>query len=124
MQIRHMTWMVLIFATLVSMTASSAVSASPVSEIPEALNDGLFGGANLFAAQTILTAAILVSVGLFMTMLGLNYIATFIILFGVLGALTAMGWADITLMLIAGMLVAGSFVSQIVTYLTGTKKAG
>ena len=52
-------------------------------------------------------------------MLKLNYIATFIVLFCVLGALTAVGWADPTIMLVAAMIVVALFVKRIVEYMTG-----
>lgn len=102
---------------------TATASASPVNDIPEALNDSLFGGANLFAAQAILTAAIMMSAGLFLAMMKLNYIATFIVLFCVLGALTAVGWADPTIMIVASLIVVGMFVKHVVEYMTGNPGA-
>lgn len=98
---------------------TATASASPVSDIPDAINDSLFGGANLFAAQAVLTAAIMMSAGLLLAMLGLNYISNFIVLFCVLGGLTAVGWADPTLLLIAGLFVVAMFVKKVTTYMTG-----
>jgi hypothetical protein len=106
------------------MAASSTASAGPVSDIADGLNDALFGGGNLFAAQALLTAAVMVSVGLALAILGLDTIATFIVLFAVLGALTAIGWADPTMLLLAGLLVAGMFVSKMVGYFTGGGTSG
>jgi hypothetical protein len=98
---------------------ASCVSASPVNDIAEGLNDALFGGANLFAAQAILTAIVMLSCGLVLAMLKLNYIATFVVLFSILGALTAMGWANASLLLICGLFVVGMFTKRIVEYMTG-----
>ena len=108
--------MIAVFALTIVATGAQA---SPVNDIPDALNDSLFGGANLFAAQAILTAAIMMSAGLFLAMMKLNYIATFIVLFCVLGALTAVGWADPTIMLVAAMIVIALFVKRVVEYMTG-----
>lgn len=102
---------------------TATASASPVSDIPDAINDTLFGGANLFAAQAILTAAVMMSAGLLLAMLGLNYISNFIVLFCVLGGLTAIGWADPTLMLVAGLFVVAMFVKKVTTYVTGNQGA-
>ena len=89
------------------------------SDIPDAVDEALFGGSNLFAAQAILTAIVLVSVGLMLAVLGLDYIATFVVLFGVLGALTAMGWADPTIILVCGLFVVAMFTKRIVEYISG-----
>jgi len=116
--------MISLIALFAFVSVAYVAAASPVSDIPDALNDGLFGGFNLFAAQAILTAIIMVSVGLFLAMMKLNYIATFIVLFAVLGALTAMGWADPTMMMLAALLVVGLFVKRIAEYMTGSQGAG
>ena len=102
---------------------TAQASASPVSDIPDAINDALFGGANLFAAQSILTAMVMCSIGLLLAMLKLDYLSNFIVLFCVLGALTAIGWADPTIMLIAGLFVVGMFVKKVTTYVTGNQGA-
>ena len=114
----NLSWIGLIAVFALTIVATGA-QASPVNDIPDALNDSLFGGANLFAAQAILTAAIMMSAGLFLAMMKLNYIATFIVLFCVLGALTAVGWADPTIMLVAAMIVIALFVKRVVEYMTG-----
>jgi hypothetical protein len=113
----------LIALGLLLFIGSASASAGPVSDIPDALNDALFGGSNLFAAQAVLTAAIMMSAGLFLAMMKLNMIATFIVLFCVLGGLTAIGWADPTLMLVAAMIAAGLFVKRITDYMTGHEGA-
>lgn len=108
----------------VVMMASSMASASPISDVADALNDGLFGGANLFAAQAILTAAVMMSAGLVLGMLGLDNIPNIIVLVSILAALTAIGWADPTMLLLTGMLIAGLGIKKGVEYMTGSGTAG
>lgn len=98
---------------------SASASASPISDIAEGLNDALFGGTNLYAAQTILTACVMVSVGLFLAVFELPYVGVFIVLFCVLGALTAIGWADITFILVAALIAASMFAKTAVDYMSG-----
>ena len=102
------------------LAASGMAAASPLSDITDSLNDALFGGANLFAAQAILTAAVLVSVGLALAVLHLEQTATFIVLFAVLGALTAIGWANPMLILVAALLAVALFVKKVTAYWTGS----
>ena len=87
-------------------------------------NDVLFGGANLFAAKAVLTACVLVSVGLFLAMLELPKEATFIVVLGVLGALTAIGWAHGTMMLLAALLVILTFARKTSEYWSGKAPSG
>lgn len=98
---------------------TAQASAGPVTDIPEAINDALFGGGNLFGAQALLTAIVMVSIGLLLAMLKLNYVATFIVMFCVLGALTAIGWAEVTLLLICALFVVGMFAKKMAEYLGG-----
>jgi hypothetical protein len=93
--------------------------ASPISDIADGVNDALFGGSNLYAAQTVLTAIVMMSAGLFLAMLKMPPAGIFILLFCVLGALTAIGWADITIILVAGLIAAAMFAKTAVGYMTG-----
>ncbi len=102
---------------------TAQASAGPVTDIPDAVNDALFGGGNEFGAKALLTAIVMVSVGLLLAMLNLNYIATFIVMFAVLGALTAIGWAEVTLMLVCALFVVGMFVKKMVDWATGSSGA-
>lgn len=98
---------------------SASASAGPVTDIPDAINDALFGGGNLYGAQALLTAMVMVSVGLLLSMMKLNYVATFIVLFAVLAALTAIGWTDITLLLICALFVVAMFAKRMAEYFGG-----
>jgi len=101
------------------MSASSMASASPVTDIADGLNNTLFGGTNLYAAQIILTAAVMMAAGLALAILGMPPTGMFIILFCVLGALTAIGWADITFILVAALIAVASFGATAVSWVTG-----
>ena len=109
---------ILLFGLTVVMLSSS-VQASPISDISDGLNNTLFGGANLYAAQLILTASVMTSVGMVLAMLRMDPIGIFIILFCVLAALTAIGWADITIILVAAMITVALFGKRVTTYITG-----
>lgn len=111
-----------IIGLMALLSCTFTVSASPVSDVPDALNDAIFGGTNLFGAQAVLTAIVMVSVGMLLAMLDLNYLGIFIVLFAVLGGLTAMGWADPTLIFVAGLIAGGMFVEKIASFFTGRKK--
>ena len=99
--------------------ATATASASPVTDIKDGLNDALFGGDNLYAAGTLLTAAVMVSVGLVLGMMRLPSAGIFIVLFCVLGALTAIGWADVTFILVAGLIAVALFGKTAVNYVSG-----
>ena len=101
------------------MAASSAASAAPIGDVADGVNDALFGGGNLFAAQAILTAAVMMAAGMTLAMLRLEFIANIIVLFAVLGALTAIGWAPPVLLLLCGLLVGGFFVQRAAKAFTG-----
>lgn len=98
---------------------TAQASASPISDVADGLNDAMFGGTNLYAAQTLLTACVMVSVGLFLALFKLPYVGVFIVLFCVLGALTAIGWADITFILVAALIAASMFAKTAVDYMSG-----
>ena len=108
-----------LFAGLTVIMLSSSAQASPISDISDGLNSALFGGANLYAAQLILTASVMTSVGMVLAMLRMDPIGIFIILFCVLAALTAIGWADITIILVAAMITVALFGKRVTTYVTG-----
>lgn len=107
------------FAFVGLMAASSVASASPIGDVADGMNDALFGGTNLFAAQAILTAAVMMTAGLVLAVLHLEFVANVIVLFAVLGALTAIGWAPPVLLLLCGLLVGGLFVQKTARAFTG-----
>lgn len=103
-----------------TMTASASV----VSDIPAKLNTALLGGSSLYAAQMILTASIMMSCGLSLAMLRMPPAGIFIILFSVLGALSAIGWADVTFLAMAGFIAVAMFGRTMVDWVLGDKGAG
>ena len=107
------------FAFVGLMAASGMAAASPISDIADSLNDAMFGGTNLFAAQSILTAAVLVAAGLPLAVMRFDEKGIFIVLFAVLGALTAIGWAPPLLILVAALIAVGLFVQKMAGYWTG-----
>ena len=107
------------FAFVGLVMASSTASASPIGDVADGVNGALFGGSNLFAAQAILTAAVMMAAGLALAVLRLEFVATIIVLFAVLGALTAIGWAPPVLLLLCGLLVGGFFVHKAAKVFTG-----
>jgi len=112
-------WMLTVFGLLALMSSSSAM-ASPINDIPDAINNALFGGVSLFAAQTILTAAIMMSAGLALAVAKLPPVGIFVVLFCVLGALTAIGWASLTFIVIASFIAVGLFAKTMTQYMGGS----
>jgi len=93
--------------------------ASIISDIPIQLNNALLDGTSLYAAKAILTAAIMVSAGMVIAMLKMPPTAIFIVLLAVLGALTAIGWADITFLILAALIVVAMFGKTMTEWMQG-----
>jgi hypothetical protein len=93
--------------------------ASVISDIPVQLNNALLDGTSLYAAKAILTAAIMVSAGMVIAMLKMPPSAIFIILLAVLGALTAIGWADITFLILAALIIVAMFGKTMTEWMQG-----
>lgn len=100
-----------------SMGASAADS--PLTEIPHSLSDYL--GIDLYMAKMILSAAILVAVGIAMTMLGkrANQMATMIVMLVVLGVLCGIQWLDTWVLLVVAILLAVTFGTTAKKWITG-----
>lgn len=93
--------------------------ASVISDIPIQLNDALLDGTSLYAARAILTASILMSAGLVLAMLKMPPTGLFIVLLSVLGALTAIGWADITFLILAALIIVAMFGKTMTEWMQG-----
>ena len=93
--------------------------ASVISDIPVQLNDTLLDGTSLYAAKAILTAAIMVSAGLVLAMLRMPPAGLFIVLLAVLGALTAIAWADITFLILAALVIVAMFGRTMAEWIIG-----
>jgi len=107
---------------LVMMFISMTASANTLDEIADGVNDALFSGQNMYATQTVLTASIMMGCGILLGVLKLPMIPIFVILFCVLGALTAIGWADITFILVSGLITVALFGSKLVNWVTGGER--
>jgi hypothetical protein len=103
----------------VGIFAVNGARASVISDIPVQLNDALLDGTSLYAAKAILTAAIMVSAGLVLAMLKMPPTGLFIVLLAVLGALTAIDWADITFLILAALIVVAMFGKTMTEWMQG-----
>jgi len=98
--------------------------ASIINDIPDALNNALFDGASVYAAQLVLTAAIMMSAGLSLAVAKMPPAGMFIVLLSVLGALTVIGWADVSLMIAAIFIMVAMFGRTMADWLTGKPSGG
>ena len=104
-----MTWMVLVFATLVSMTASSA-QAGFIDDVPDGLAEAL--EVSRTTSELILSCAILLSVGLVLAVSSnrdTSPMLIIIILIGFVGMLTAIQWLDPWYLVMICMIIALSY---------------
>lgn len=91
---------------------TASVSAGMIDEIPQSLADSL--GISTIAAEYILSACVLLSAGLALSMFkGSNMAATAIILLAMIGMLTAIGWLDAWLLITAVIVIALFFGEQL-----------
>jgi hypothetical protein len=87
-------------------------TATPIDDIPEALSDSL--GITTTAAEMVLSACVLLSVGLLLAILkGGNMALTSIVLLAFVGMLTAIGWLDAWLLVMAALIIALIFGAQL-----------
>ena len=101
-----MTWMILVFATLVSMTASSA-QAGFIDDVPDGLAEAL--EVSRTTSELILSCAILLSVGLVLAVSSnrdTSPMLIIIILIGFVGMLTAIQWLDPWYLVMICMIIA------------------
>ena len=113
-----------LFALGTFMTLVGGARASVISDIPEQMNNALFDGGNLYAAKVLLTAGIMMSAGMVLAVSKFPAAGMFIVLICVLGALTAIGWADVSMMIVAILITVAMFGSTIVQWVTGLKAGG
>ena len=117
---RYSRWIMLTaFSSLCAMFLMGGGRASIISDIPTQLNNALLDGTSLYAAKAILTAAIMMSAGLVLAMLRMPPAGLFIVLLSVLGALTAIGWADITFLILAAFLTVIMFGKTMAEWMLG-----
>jgi len=98
---------------------TQGTQASSIDDIPGLVNDAIFGGEDLTMAKYLLSTAILVGAGLAMAASKLNMTATIIVLLGLIGFLTALGWVDIWLILLAALVIVALSSKTFVGWITG-----
>ena len=109
---------VLLGLFLLIVTSGSA-QAFNIDSIPEAVNDAVFEGEDLWLAKLLISVSVLVGVGFALAAAKMEVIPVFIVLFGVMGLFIALGWLDYWLALVAGLLVASTFALKMRDVLGG-----
>lgn len=100
-----------------SIFAVGGAMAGPIQDIPSSMGDALEISDDL--AKMILSVAILTSAGLALAVgKGSNLMVTVIILLGVMGVLTAIGWLTPWLLLLSAVLIAAMFAGKMKDALT------
>ena len=92
--------------------------AGPIQDIPHSMGDALEIDEDL--AKMILSVSMLASAGLCLVVAGkgANLMATLIVLLGIEGVLTAIGWLEPWLLLLSAVLIAAMFATKIRDALT------
>jgi hypothetical protein len=98
--------------------------ASPYQDIPQALNEALFGGSNLYAAKMILAGGVLASIGLAMSISKVNFMATVIVMLTTATILVAIGWLDFWIIILVALLVVSMFGKAMITWVSGDSTGG
>ena len=93
--------------------------AAPIDDIPQAVQDGLFGGGDSGTAKLFLSGAILASIGLALSVSKVNFFGTAIVLLATAGVLTGMGWLSAWLLVLAGLIVAGFWAKEASIWIGG-----
>jgi len=102
----------LVFAPVAEMAL-----ASPINDVPAGLAASL--GITPQTAKIIISIAILASVGFGLSLMRLNQIAVIIIMMGLVGAMVAVGYLDLWLMILIVIIVALAFAAKAKTVFGG-----
>ena len=112
------------FFSLSSLFLLGMASAAPFQDIPQALQDAVFGGGDPYMAKMLLSVAILASLGLTLSMSKVNFVGTMIVLLATAGLLSAIGWLDYWIILFACLIIAGMFAKNISNWIAGSGDSG
>ena len=112
-----MTMLLATFAFAFLMLGTMTVSAGGVSDIPATFASAL--GITVDVAMVIISAMILVSVGLTMAVLNVNPIGITIVMVSLIGVLTLVGWFPVWLMIIVIIVTAAMFGRMMSGWITG-----
>ena len=99
-------------------------SAAPYQDVPEGVNDALFGGSNLYAAKMILAGGILASIGLVMSISKVNFMATVIVMLTTAAILVAIGWLDFWIIILVALIIVSMFGKTMITWVSGDTSGG
>ena len=112
------------FFSLSSLMFIGMASASPYQDIPEGVNDALFGGSNLYAAKMILAGGVLASIGLAMSISKVNFMATVIVMLTTATVLVAIGWLDFWIIILVALLIVSMFGKAMISWVSGETSGG
>ena len=112
------------FFSLGALMFIGMASAAPYQEIPEGLNEALFGGSNLYAAKMILAGGILASIGLAMSISKVNFMATVIVMLTTGAILVAIGWLDFWIIILVALLIVSMFGKAMISWVSGDTAGG
>lgn len=101
------------------MVVVGGARAAPYQDIPEGVDEALFGGTNLFAAKMILAGGILASVGLALSVGKVNFMATVIVMLTVASILVAIGWLDFWIIIMVALVIVAMFGKAMINWVTG-----
>lgn len=88
--------------------------AAPYNEIPEDVNDALFGGGNLFAAKMLLSLCILTSLGIALSASRkANMLVSAIVLISAVGFLVAIAWLDLWILVVLVIVLMTLFAKNV-----------
>ncbi len=97
------------FLGMAFISTAGIVSASTISEIPQAINNALFDGTNLYAARMILAGCIMMTAILCMALVKLPVIGIAAMTLTLMGILTAIGWLDYWILVFTAILIGFMF---------------
>ncbi len=111
-------------AIAITLAISADASAGIINDLPRAINKALFDDSNLTAAKALLAGGVLAALGAFVAVCRLNTVGTAILMIGMIGVLTAVGWLDYWLLILAALVVVALFAGRMADYISGHNKGG
>jgi hypothetical protein len=90
-----------------------------LASIPQAVNDALFNGSNLIAAQLLLTAVIMFTALLPMLVARMRPDMIIVVMAMVVLVCSAIGWLDQTITMVMLLIIAASLAKTVATSMRG-----
>lgn len=94
-------------------------NAFDISSIPAAVNDAMFNGSNLIAAQLLLTAVIMFTALLPMLVARMRPDMIIVVMAMVVLVCSAIGWLDQTVTMVMLLIIAASLAKSVATSMRG-----